>query len=376
MLKTTTSRLAAFATGLALAAGAAAAIGAATGATPPFQDCLKVAAATAGFGNQTMADAGHGAPAMIEAVPGSDGLRSQLAGLRLAPLSRTLTAGAATTWRFRINGCDGKAVRHFDRDNTKLLHLIVVRTDLSGYQHLHPTLGADGTFTIDLRTARAGSYRAIADFVIDGRKYVLGTTLTAPGAVRRIPLPAPALEGSVDGYDVELQRPAQLTARQEAQLTFRITRHGQPVRRPRALPRVLRAPGRAARPRARLLPRPSDQRGPCEWRDHVQHRAERARHLPPVSPVPDSQARAHRRLHPNRLLTNTTSKDHTMQTTYSVPGISCDHCRTAITGEVTKVAGVSAVDVDLDTKTVTVTGAGFNDAAVRDAIDEAGYDIA
>ncbi len=65
-----------------------------------------------------------------------------------------------------------------------------------------------------------------------------------------------------------------------------------------------------------------------------------------------------------------------MQTSYTVPGISCGHCRTAITGEVTKVAGVSAVDVDVDTKTVTVTGAGFNDAAVRDAIDEAGYDIA
>lgn len=65
-----------------------------------------------------------------------------------------------------------------------------------------------------------------------------------------------------------------------------------------------------------------------------------------------------------------------MKTTYSVPGISCGHCRMAITGEVTKVAGVSAVDVDLETKTVTVDGVGFNEAAVRDAIDEAGYDIA
>jgi copper chaperone CopZ len=61
---------------------------------------------------------------------------------------------------------------------------------------------------------------------------------------------------------------------------------------------------------------------------------------------------------------------------YSVPGISCDHCRTAITGEVTKVAGVSAVDVDLQDKLVTVTGDGVEDAAVREAIDEAGYDIA
>jgi copper chaperone CopZ len=65
-----------------------------------------------------------------------------------------------------------------------------------------------------------------------------------------------------------------------------------------------------------------------------------------------------------------------MHSTYSVPGISCGHCRTAIATEVTKVAGVSAVDVDLDTKIVTVTGAGFNDHAIRDAIDEAGYDVA
>ncbi|MGN6605485.1 MAG: heavy-metal-associated domain-containing protein [Jatrophihabitans sp.] len=66
-----------------------------------------------------------------------------------------------------------------------------------------------------------------------------------------------------------------------------------------------------------------------------------------------------------------------MQTlTYSVPGISCGHCRTAITAEVSGVSGVSAVDVDLAGKVVTVTGAGVQDAAVRDAIDEAGYDVA
>jgi len=77
---------------------------------------------------------------------------------------------------------------------------------------------------------RPGTYRAIADFVIDGRKYVLGTNLTAPGPARSIPLPPPALEGYSDGYGVELQRPAKLIAGQEAQLTFRITRNGQPAR--------------------------------------------------------------------------------------------------------------------------------------------------
>ncbi len=62
--------------------------------------------------------------------------------------------------------------------------------------------------------------------------------------------------------------------------------------------------------------------------------------------------------------------------TYAVPGISCEHCRVAITGEVATVDGVTAVDVDLVAKRVTVTGAGFDDAAVRDAIDTAGYDAA
>jgi copper chaperone len=65
-----------------------------------------------------------------------------------------------------------------------------------------------------------------------------------------------------------------------------------------------------------------------------------------------------------------------MDTTYSVPGMSCDHCRVAIAGEVSQVAGVSAVDVDLAALRVTVTGDGFEDAAVRSAIDDAGYDVA
>jgi copper chaperone len=62
--------------------------------------------------------------------------------------------------------------------------------------------------------------------------------------------------------------------------------------------------------------------------------------------------------------------------TYSVPGVSCAHCQAAITGEVEQVAGVSSVQVDLDAKTVVVRGAELDDAAVRAAIDEAGYEVA
>jgi copper chaperone len=61
---------------------------------------------------------------------------------------------------------------------------------------------------------------------------------------------------------------------------------------------------------------------------------------------------------------------------YSVPDISCGHCGTAITREVSAVAGVEAVEVELKTKTVTVTGDPLDEAAILAAIDEAGYEVA
>ena len=62
--------------------------------------------------------------------------------------------------------------------------------------------------------------------------------------------------------------------------------------------------------------------------------------------------------------------------TLSVPGMTCGHCEAAVTKEVSSVAGVTAVAVDLDTKLVTVTGAGLDRDAIVAAIDEAGFDVA
>ncbi len=60
--------------------------------------------------------------------------------------------------------------------------------------------------------------------------------------------------------------------------------------------------------------------------------------------------------------------------TYVVGGMICEHCRVAVTEEVTQVAGVASVAVDLDTKLVRVNGTDVDRAAVVAAIDEAGYD--
>jgi copper chaperone CopZ len=61
-------------------------------------------------------------------------------------------------------------------------------------------------------------------------------------------------------------------------------------------------------------------------------------------------------------------------TVYSVLGMSCQHCVNSVTTEVSAVPGVESVEVDLAAATVTVTGG--EDAAVRAAIDEAGYEVA
>lgn len=61
--------------------------------------------------------------------------------------------------------------------------------------------------------------------------------------------------------------------------------------------------------------------------------------------------------------------------TYTVQGMTCEHCKLSVTEEISAVTGVEAVDVDLASGRVVVRGPGFDDAAVRGAVDEAGYEV-
>jgi copper chaperone CopZ len=63
--------------------------------------------------------------------------------------------------------------------------------------------------------------------------------------------------------------------------------------------------------------------------------------------------------------------------TYTVVGMTCGHCVSAVTEEVTAVPGVTGVDVDLASGRLTVTSdAPVDDDVVRAAVDEAGYELA
>jgi len=62
-----------------------------------------------------------------------------------------------------------------------------------------------------------------------------------------------------------------------------------------------------------------------------------------------------------------------MTTTYSISGMTCQHCVTSVREEVSEVAGVGGIDVDLASGQMTITGNGYDDATIRAAVEEAGY---
>jgi hypothetical protein len=132
------------------------------------------------------------------------GLASADDGLRLVADSDTLQLGIETPYRFRIVDEDGP-VTDFEIEHTKPMHLIVVRRDFVGFQHLHPEMRDDGTWETPVDLEDAGTYRVFADFVIDGDKHTLGTDLFVAGG--QVPRPLPAVDhiaDAADGYTVEL----------------------------------------------------------------------------------------------------------------------------------------------------------------------------
>lgn len=60
---------------------------------------------------------------------------------------------------------------------------------------------------------------------------------------------------------------------------------------------------------------------------------------------------------------------------FTVPGMTCGHCTSAVEAELVKVPGVRSVQVDLDTKSVVVTGDGLEWSSLKAAVDEAGYEL-
>ncbi|WP_433374164.1 hypothetical protein ACQPZX_03380 [Actinoplanes sp. CA-142083] len=147
---------------------------------------------------------GGGATTSVGASVG--GLSLSSGGLTLVPTQTNFVAGRRQRLSFRITGAGGAPITTYAVVHDKLLHLIVIRRDLSGFQHLHPSMGADGSWGIDLMLAQPGIYRMIADFtaLVGGKPVAttLGSDLTVAGDYAPTALPAPAHAVAADGFAV------------------------------------------------------------------------------------------------------------------------------------------------------------------------------
>ena len=137
-------------------------------------------------------------------------------------------AAGTTTVEFRVLGPDGAPVTRYTDDHGEDLHLVAVRADLSGYQHVHPDRAPDGTWRVPL-TLTPGTWRLVADTTPAAADEDLALTadLQVAGTYDPQPLPGPAPVAEVDGYTVVLT--GELTAGAESELTFSVSRDGRPV---------------------------------------------------------------------------------------------------------------------------------------------------
>jgi hypothetical protein len=148
------------------------------------------------------------------------------------PETTEFSAGVTEPFAFRIVGYDGAPVLKYEVQHEKQMHLFVVRSDLSGYQHLHPALADDGTWSVPLHLPAAGLWRVVADFVTTtaaGRLVAatLGVNLTVTGDYQPATLPEPASAAAVDGYTVTLEGTPRVNV--FTPLLVRVSRGGQPV---------------------------------------------------------------------------------------------------------------------------------------------------
>jgi len=135
---------------------------------------------------------------------GPGGLAVASQGYLLRPRNTRFIPGEYENFRFTIFSSSGQPVTDFVRRGDRQMTLVVVRRDLTGYQHLYPVMDHDGTWTVPLDLEEPGSYRAFAEFLPGTAKtpVTLGVDLAAPGFFEPGPISKESTAAHSDGYTV------------------------------------------------------------------------------------------------------------------------------------------------------------------------------
>lgn len=170
---------------------------------------------------------GSAKPASADPADTPGGLMISQGGYTLALAEPDAPAGGNVPVAFTITGPDGKPVTGYDVEHDKQLHLIAVRRDFTGFQHVHPELAPDGTWSIGLALT-PGQWRLFADFTATGADALtLGADLVVPGVYQPAEPSEETRTAQVDGYTVALD--GNLKAGADAKLTLTVERDGKPV---------------------------------------------------------------------------------------------------------------------------------------------------
>ncbi|MBB2909203.1 hypothetical protein FHS43_000449 [Streptosporangium becharense] len=215
------TKVGAYALGLAVVFGGALGAGRAVG---PIGEVAVEAPHGAGHRGEAAATAPTGADR--EVVPG--GLQISQGGYTLRPETDQVKVGERGDFRFSVIGPDGRPVTRFTPQHEKKLHFIVVRRDLTGFQHLHPTESGGGVWSVPLTLPAAGEYRAFADFApVGAGGMTLGMDLSAAGDYRPEPRAVPARTAKAGDYTVTLA--GDLVPGRASRLTLTVAEDGRPV---------------------------------------------------------------------------------------------------------------------------------------------------
>ncbi len=167
--------------------------------------------------------AGHTHSGTGAGVRLGDGTTARAGGYRLEDVSLP-APGEPGDMSFRIVDDDGVALTSYTPEQTKEIHLYVVRSDLADFRHLHPTMAADGTWSTRVALATPGSYRVLVEFTpgtpdADGSHVVLGETQLVPGSWDPV-----AVSDTASGDDgvVAVQAPETLVAGPDEQVTITV----------------------------------------------------------------------------------------------------------------------------------------------------------
>ncbi|THI93260.1 hypothetical protein E7Z54_21060, partial [Nocardioides sp.] len=160
-------------TSLAVGALIAVVAGGCSSEEPQDSERIVLSPASDGAGHTHAPGQEHG-----DAAPIGDGTKESAGGYTLDDVHLPAATRGPGEMSFRIVDRAGRPVTEYVEEQTKLLHLYVVREDLSGFRHVHPTLGDDGTWRAPVDLGEPGPWRVVAEFTPTGvdRPVLLGTT--------------------------------------------------------------------------------------------------------------------------------------------------------------------------------------------------------